>query len=498
MPELDDHQLLAEFVRCQSEAAFTELVRRYAGLVYSTAFRFCSNPHHAEEITQAVFVILARKANKLSLRVVISGWLYQTARLTAANFVKGEVRRRRREQEAFMQSNLHKSDSPAWEQIAPLLDEAMGALGETDRNAVLLRYFENRTSQEIGAALRLNEETARKRVNRALEKLRHFFVKRGVTLSSSAFSGAISANSIQSVSTLLVKNISAVAVVKGAAASTSTLALVKGVLKIMAWTKMKTAIVVGAGVLLTAGVATVAVKKIEAARANSSETWQTENINQQTLDRLPPLVQILPTKLPDGARRGLRGSGTGGVDRKMMGRGFSIAAMFAAAYGKNDARVIFTTTAPAGRFDFICTASTHQSEALQKELKKQFGLEGNVEMRETDISVLTVKNPNASGLRPSAAPPNSPASFQTTRGHIIANNIAIPILANALEQSLGIPVIDETGFTNRRFDVNLAWDQSAEMLNIDGLKQALREQLGLELVPDKRSVEMLVVNKSIN
>jgi RNA polymerase sigma factor (sigma-70 family) len=269
MPESDDHRLLAEFVRRRSETAFTELVRRYAGLVHSTAFRFCGNPHHAEEITQSVFVILARKAETLSPRVVVSGWLYQTARLTSANFVKGEMRRRRREQEAVMQSDLLETDSTAWEKIAPLLDDAMGALGETDRNAVLLRYFENRTSSEIGVALRMNEETARKRVNRALEKLRHSFVKHGVTVSSAALSGAISANSVQPVAAFMVKSISAVALAKGAAASTSTLTLIKGALKIMAWTKMKTAIVVGVGTLLTFGTATLTVKTIHAIRAAS-------------------------------------------------------------------------------------------------------------------------------------------------------------------------------------------------------------------------------------
>jgi len=77
MPELDDHELLAEFARTESEAAFAALVARYVNLVYSTALRFAGNPHHAQEITQAVFIILARKAGKLSPRVVLSGWLYQ-------------------------------------------------------------------------------------------------------------------------------------------------------------------------------------------------------------------------------------------------------------------------------------------------------------------------------------------------------------------------------------------------------------------------------------
>ena len=106
MPEPDDHQLLAAFARTESEPAFAALVKRYVNLVYSTARRFTGNPHQAEEITQAVFIILARKAGKLSPRVVLSGWLYQAARLTSANLVKGKIRRQRREQEAYMQLGL--------------------------------------------------------------------------------------------------------------------------------------------------------------------------------------------------------------------------------------------------------------------------------------------------------------------------------------------------------------------------------------------------------
>src|SRR3954471_22511531 len=107
MPELTDHELLAEFARSESEEAFATLVARYVNLVYSTALRYTNNSHHAEEVTQAAFIILARKAGKLSSKVVLSGWLYQTTRLTAANFTKGEIRRQRREQEAYMQSTLN-------------------------------------------------------------------------------------------------------------------------------------------------------------------------------------------------------------------------------------------------------------------------------------------------------------------------------------------------------------------------------------------------------
>jgi len=259
MPELDDHELLAEFARYESEAAFAALVARYVNLVYSTALRFTGNPHHAEEITQAVFIILARKAGKLSPRTVLSGWLYQTARLTAANFVKGEIRRQRREQEAYMQSTLTEPDAAAWQQLAPQLDEAMGRLGETDRNAIVLRFFENKTAQEVGAALKLTEAAAHKRVNRALEKLRKFFSKRGVDSTAATIAETISANSVQAAPVALAKAVTAVAIAKGAAASASTLTLVKGALKIMAWTKAKTAGVVGVVMLLAAGTATIII-----------------------------------------------------------------------------------------------------------------------------------------------------------------------------------------------------------------------------------------------
>jgi RNA polymerase sigma factor (sigma-70 family) len=267
MPEPEDHQLLAEFTESGAEPAFAAIVARYVNLVYSTAFRSTGNAQNAEEITQVVFIILARKAEKLSRRVVLSGWLYQTTRLTAANFMKGEFRRRRRENEAAMQSILNESPNDTWPEIAPLLDEAMGRLGQTDRDAVVLRYFENKSAAEIGAALRMNEETARRRVNRALEKLRKFFAKRGVNSAAATIAETISINSVHAAPVTLAKTVTVAAIAKGATASASTLTLIKGALKIMAWTKAKTAIVAGVVVLLVAGTATVGLKMAHAASA---------------------------------------------------------------------------------------------------------------------------------------------------------------------------------------------------------------------------------------
>ena len=270
---MDDITLLREYTETGSEAAFAALVERYVNLVYSTALRGVGNPHAAQEITQAVFIILARKANKLSQHAVLSGWLYQTTRLTAANFLRGEIRRQRREQEAYMQSLLNDPEPEVWLQIAPLLDTAMDRLGEKDRNAIVLRFFENKNLHEVGLALGASEDAAKMRVNRAVEKLRKFFTKRGVTLSGMAIAGAVSANSIHAAPVALTKSIIAVAVTKGAAVSGSTLTLVKGALKLMAWTKAKTTAVAVAAIIVASGTTTIVIKTVGRGNANRpSET----------------------------------------------------------------------------------------------------------------------------------------------------------------------------------------------------------------------------------
>ncbi len=212
MAELSDHELLTNFARTGAENAFATLVTRHVNLVFSTARRFTSDDHLAEEITQAVFIILARKAGGISARVVLTGWLYQTARLTAANALKENIRRQRREQEAYMESTLTTAETDeAWKQIAPVLDDAMGDLREADRNAVLLRYFENQPLAEVGAALGVSEDAARVRVNRALEKLRATLTKSGVTLGATAITGAVTANAIQAAPIALTASITAAA-----------------------------------------------------------------------------------------------------------------------------------------------------------------------------------------------------------------------------------------------------------------------------------------------
>ena len=197
MHEVDDMALVREFAERGSEAAFAELVARHLNKVYSVALRHARNPHAAEEITQAVFIILARKAGQLGRNVILSGWLYQTARLTAMTRVRGEICRTRREHEVLMQTSSDEPGQNVWSHIAPLLDDAMAGLGETDRQAVVLRYFDGKSLRDVGATLGTSEDAAKMRVNRAVEKLRTFFAKHGVTTSTAGLTNMISANSVQ-------------------------------------------------------------------------------------------------------------------------------------------------------------------------------------------------------------------------------------------------------------------------------------------------------------
>ena len=256
MGQSDDIDLLRQYAESGSEAAFGELVRRYINLVHTVAWRQTGNAHHAEEITQAVFIILARKAARLSPRTLLSGWLYQTARLTAANFIRGEMRRASREKEAHMSSSLNEPSVPEeWGQIAPLLEDEMGTLREKERNAIVLRFFENKSLAEVGQAFGVTEDTAKMRIYRALDKLRAFFKRKGVTLSAAVLAEALAAHSVEACPAALTA--STITAAHGATAKVSALALAKATLQIMSATKLKLTIAaaVHALLVLNAGIA---------------------------------------------------------------------------------------------------------------------------------------------------------------------------------------------------------------------------------------------------
>jgi RNA polymerase sigma factor (sigma-70 family) len=254
----NDMALLQEYASGNSEAAFETLVSRHLAFVYSAALRQTRDPNFAEEVTQAVFSILAQKAGKISDKTILTGWLFKTTRFVAIAQTRALAKRRQREQEMQMQTELQQTSlDAAWDLMSPLLDEALIQLGEKDRQAVVLHFFQKKSFAEVGSCLGTSQDTARKRTNRALEKLRLYFVKRGIASTTAIIAAAISANSVQAAPVLLAKSVTTVAVAKGTAASASTSTLIKGALKIMAWTKAKTAIVIGAAALLATGTVTI-------------------------------------------------------------------------------------------------------------------------------------------------------------------------------------------------------------------------------------------------
>jgi RNA polymerase sigma factor (sigma-70 family) len=238
----DDMELVRSYAASDSEQAFAALVERHIGLVHSAAMRQVGNECQAQEITQAVFILLARKAKALGPGTILPAWLYRTTRYVAADVLKTQRRRRQRELQAYMRSTLDdERTESAWTQLAPLLEEAMAELGEQDRTALVLRYFENQPAAQVAAALNLSEAAAHKRVERAVDKLRRFFSRRRVVSTGALIAAAISAHSVQAVPAALAKAVTSIAAAKGGAVGGSSLVLAEEAIRLMSWTKAKVA-----------------------------------------------------------------------------------------------------------------------------------------------------------------------------------------------------------------------------------------------------------------
>jgi RNA polymerase sigma factor (sigma-70 family) len=252
MQPMDDRTLLRQYAEKQCQEAFAILVTRHINLVYSVALRHLRDPHDAEEIVQAVFLILAKKAPQLRHDHALSSWLFQTTRLTANNFVRSESRRHRRDQEAHMQSVLNESAGEIWPKIAPVLDTAVAGLREKDRQAIVLRFYEGRNLREVGLALGASEEAAEKRVNRALEKLRKGFHRLGIDSTTATLAGAMSLHSVHLAPAALAQSVTTTALAGSAVSGGSFLTLAKATLltmktKIILITIAASALVLGTG-----------------------------------------------------------------------------------------------------------------------------------------------------------------------------------------------------------------------------------------------------------
>jgi RNA polymerase sigma factor (sigma-70 family) len=248
---MNDAELLHAYVKDGSEPAFHELVERHKGMVYASALRQAGDPALAEDITQAVFIVLANKAPMLPSGVILSGWLFRATRFAVFDALKSNRRRIRREHEAYlMNSNSPESPHPdaSWKEIASVLDESLARLGTTDRHALLLRFFEQKNLAEVGHSLGISEDGARKRVQRALEKLRSLLGQRGVVVPATILASSLAAHGAPAAPATL-------AAAGSTAASASVLSLAKSTLALMAWSKTKIALIAATAVLLINGAA---------------------------------------------------------------------------------------------------------------------------------------------------------------------------------------------------------------------------------------------------
>ena len=298
--DFDDRELLTRYVTQRSQAAFAELVRRHIDLVYASCLRQTHDPTLAEDATQAVFLILSQRAATLPSSAILAGWLYNTARHAALNARRSETRRTRHERRAAMMTSasLPPSNDIERDFIAGTLDDAVSSLGQTDRNAILLRFFEDKTFRQTADALGIAEEAAKKRVTRAVDKLRQFFSRRGVELSAAALAAALSETRVQTAPGALVQT----AAEFPGSASAKVAAIAKGTMLVAGPAKLG-ALVAAAAALIVATVITVQVIRqsiigplppappslVPIAASNSSHTASVYQLdNQEVIKRIPP------------------------------------------------------------------------------------------------------------------------------------------------------------------------------------------------------------------
>lgn len=254
MNSCDDPRLLSEYASNGSDEAFSHLVRRHVNMVYASALRRTGDPHLAEEIVQATFIILAKKAAAWKAGTILPAWLHRTAQFVAADALKLKRRRLKHEQiAARMEPSTAETN---WQDVAPLLDDLLVQLREADRTAIILRFFENKSLREVGQALGWSEDTAQKRVARALDKLRAAFARHGILASSAGLAGLLATHGVQAAPATVMDSVSALATTLDSRVAGSLTDIVAETLAAMFWSRIKTtaAVTTTWALILTAAV----------------------------------------------------------------------------------------------------------------------------------------------------------------------------------------------------------------------------------------------------
>ncbi len=494
---MEDWQLLDDYATRNSEEAFRALADRYTGMVYHAALRQTGNPHTAEEVTQAVFIALARKAAKIPKQTILCGWLFRATRFAALNRRREDDRRRRHEQEALDMQNQTQTNPPdhLWETIAVVLDEALERLPQADREIVMLRYLGEKSHQEVAQALGLSEEAAKKRLSRALEKLRAVFARCGITVASAALATSLTANAVQAAPLGLPSAVAAIAVAKAPAAASAG-ALAATIVKLMAWAKIKTAAAAALAVLLVAGTTTVTVHQIY---RHSAAYWEYPGFTVATLDETPPQVTIVPARYVNEASAIVAdiNSDTNGADSaRLMGLGVDLEDMLQFAHHGAGLFHVAPPNLPTDTYDFIANLPAGSRAALAEAIRTRFGYVAKRETRLfTNALAIQVDHANAPGI--AAATINASMTIGTRNGKRRLQNASPLDFARFLELALNVPVFDQTGLTNN-YDLEftlLAQPGDDQNSRIEWTRNVLRQELGLKLVSSSGPREVLTFEK---
>jgi RNA polymerase sigma factor (sigma-70 family) len=288
-----DRDLVRSYASEGSETAFRALVGRHVDLVFATALRQVGNTGLAEEITQNVFVQLARKAPALAGHETIAGWLHRSAILESKARFRAEMRRRRREEIAAALAETESAGRDPAADLSPLLDEALLQLREADRLALVLRFLEERSLREVGTALGIDEDAARKRVSRALSRVTEFFRSRGFALPSAG--GAALLSKVTQAAPAVPPGLASSAAAAGLAAGGPASGLGLLLLSVMSLTKTQTALL--CGVLVLAPLAWQSASLAHAQREVDSLERDQARFNGQVADAEQELAQLDRTLL---------------------------------------------------------------------------------------------------------------------------------------------------------------------------------------------------------